>query len=86
MLLCARDNVYRRIDTLDEVTFSGYLKNNHNIDVEEDWSLVLACWARLCLPNGQVARFTWKETLNPPHKVQMAHNVKVSHMYSFGHR
>ncbi|KAJ8580934.1 hypothetical protein M405DRAFT_887586 [Rhizopogon salebrosus TDB-379] len=34
--------------------------------------------ARLWLPNGQIARCTWKETLRSADKVRMAQNVKVS--------
>ncbi|KAG2106524.1 hypothetical protein BD769DRAFT_1336785, partial [Suillus cothurnatus] len=35
-------------------------------------------WARLRLPNGQVSRCAWKETLKPADKVRMARNVKVT--------
>jgi hypothetical protein len=35
-------------------------------------------WARLRLPNGQVAHSTWKECTKPLEKVRMARNVKVS--------
>ncbi|KAG1844003.1 hypothetical protein C8R48DRAFT_780461 [Suillus tomentosus] len=35
-------------------------------------------WARLRLPNGQVARCAWKETLKPAEKVRMARNIKVT--------
>lgn len=34
-------------------------------------------WARLRLPNGQIARSAWKEHRRPLHKVRMARNVKV---------
>ena len=34
-------------------------------------------WARLRLPNGQIARSAWKECLKPLEKVRMARNVKV---------
>jgi hypothetical protein len=34
-------------------------------------------WARLRLPNGQIARSAWKESLKPLTKVRMARNVKV---------
>ncbi|KAG1818566.1 uncharacterized protein BJ212DRAFT_1479574 [Suillus subaureus] len=36
------------------------------------------CWARLQLPNGQVTRCAWKETLKHTEKVHMAQNVKVT--------
>jgi hypothetical protein len=35
-------------------------------------------WARLRLPNGQIARCAWKETLRSADKVRMARNVKVT--------
>ncbi|KAJ6493798.1 hypothetical protein DFH09DRAFT_826544, partial [Mycena vulgaris] len=34
-------------------------------------------WARLRLPNGQIARSAWKEHRRPLHKVRMARNVKI---------
>lgn len=34
-------------------------------------------WARICLPNGQIARSLWKESKLPPEKMQSARNVKV---------
>ncbi|KAF8810988.1 hypothetical protein BYT27DRAFT_7253126 [Phlegmacium glaucopus] len=77
ILLRARDKLYRRIDVSEEVAFAGYLKDIHGIDVDEDWSPVLARWARLRLPNGQVARSAWKEKLKPLLKVRMARNVKI---------
>ncbi|KLO10906.1 hypothetical protein SCHPADRAFT_916213 [Schizopora paradoxa] len=36
----------------------------------------LTKWARLRLPNGQIARSAWKETLKPLEKVRMSRNVK----------
>jgi hypothetical protein len=35
-------------------------------------------WARLRLPNGQVARSAWKEKLKPLERLRTARNVKVS--------
>jgi len=34
-------------------------------------------WARLQLPNGQIARSAWRETLKPLEKTRMSRNVKV---------
>ncbi len=39
-------------------------------------------WARLRLPNGQIARSAWKEVLKPLEKLRMARNVKVCHTFS----
>ncbi|KAF8804536.1 hypothetical protein BYT27DRAFT_7106488, partial [Phlegmacium glaucopus] len=77
VLLCARDKLCCCINVSEEVAFAGYLKDIHGIDVDEDWSPVLAHWAQLRLPNGQVARSAWKEKLKPLLKVRMACNVKV---------
>jgi hypothetical protein len=82
VLLHARDKVYYHINASEKVAFAEYLKDIHSIDVGENWSPVLTRWARLHLPNGQVARSAWKEKLKPLHKVRMARNVKVCYMYS----
>jgi hypothetical protein len=34
-------------------------------------------WARLWLPNGQIARSAWKECRKPLEKLRMSRNVKV---------
>ncbi|KAJ6631808.1 hypothetical protein B0H10DRAFT_1723716, partial [Mycena sp. CBHHK59/15] len=34
-------------------------------------------WARLCLPNGQIARSAWKENQKALNKAQMSLNVRV---------
>ena len=58
-------------------------------DVPSDWCPSVTRWARLRLPNGQIARSSWKEKLKPLEKLRIARNVKVSyHIYlpsSFTH-
>lgn len=34
-------------------------------------------WAHLHLPNGQIARTAWRETMRPPEKVRPARHVKI---------
>jgi hypothetical protein len=34
-------------------------------------------WARLRLPNGQIARSYWRESLKPSHKLRVSRNIKV---------
>ncbi|KAG2758145.1 hypothetical protein P692DRAFT_20867035 [Suillus brevipes Sb2] len=34
-------------------------------------------WARLQLPNGQMARLSWRDKLKPLEKTRMSHNVKI---------
>ncbi|KIK26898.1 hypothetical protein PISMIDRAFT_94086 [Pisolithus microcarpus 441] len=36
-------------------------------------------WARLRLPNGQIARSAWREHLHPPDRVRISRNVKFLH-------
>ncbi|KIK19063.1 hypothetical protein PISMIDRAFT_13954 [Pisolithus microcarpus 441] len=33
-------------------------------------------WAQLCLPNGQIARSAWRESLRPAEQICMSRNVK----------
>jgi len=47
-------------------------------DFNDDWLPHVVHWARLRLPNGQIARSAWKEKLKPPQDVRMARNIKVS--------
>ena len=42
----------------------------------------IARWARLRLPNGQVARSRWKESHKPLNKIRVSRNVKVSQIQS----
>ncbi|KIK74094.1 hypothetical protein PAXRUDRAFT_90349, partial [Paxillus rubicundulus Ve08.2h10] len=35
-------------------------------------------WARLLLPNGQIARLAWRETLKAPEQLQISCNVKLT--------
>ena len=42
-----------------------------------NWCPKVTRWARLRLPNGQVARSRWKESLKPLQKLRTARNVKV---------
>ena len=41
------------------------------------WCPKVTQWARLRLPNGQVARSRWKKSIKPLGKVRIARNVKV---------
>lgn len=45
--------------------------------VNRHWCPKVTRWARLRLPNGQVARSRWKESLKPLGKLRIARNVKV---------
>jgi hypothetical protein len=77
VLLRAKDNVLRAMRPCEKLAFAAYLSDTHALQVAEDWSPGIARWARLGLPNGQVARSSWKEKLKPLKKVRMARNIKV---------
>ena len=42
-------------------------------------------WARLRLPNGQIARSAWRETLRLPEQIRVSRNVKVSKIPTASH-
>jgi hypothetical protein len=67
----------------EKQAFAAYLNDTHALQVTDNWSPGVARWARLCLPNGQVAQSSWKELLKPLEKVRMACNVKVCILFVF---
>lgn len=76
VLLRAKDRVSRGIRDCEENALITYLKEAHDVPLD-GWSPTIARWARLRLPNGQVARSAWKEKLKPLSKVRIARNIKV---------
>jgi hypothetical protein len=77
LLLRAKDRVLTAMRDCEIQAFASYLKDTHAMQVGENWSPGVCKWARLRLPNGQVARSSWKEKLKPLTKVRMARNIKV---------
>jgi hypothetical protein len=77
ILLRAKDKALRAMRDCERQAFADYLRNTHAQQVPEHWFPEVVRWARLRLPNGQVARSAWKEKLKPLEKVRMARNVKV---------
>lgn len=77
VLLRAKDKASRNIPDCEKNTLITYLNDTHNLSLSDDWCPTITRWARLRLPNGQVARSTWKENLKPINKVRMARNIKV---------
>jgi hypothetical protein len=77
ILLRAKDNALRDMRPCEINAFAAYLTDIHALQIADDWSPKIARWARLRLPNGQIARSAWKEQLKPLQKVRMARNVKV---------
>jgi hypothetical protein len=78
ILLRAKDNALASMRDCEKIAFAKHLHENHGVSVEIDWSPSIYRWARLRLPNGQVARSAWKEKLKPLEKVRMARNIKVN--------
>ena len=78
ILLRAKDRTSRAISDCERQALVIYLNENHSgATIDGDWNPLITRWARLRLPNGQVARSAWKEKLKPLQKVRMAQNIKV---------
>jgi hypothetical protein len=77
VLLRAREETAKYIEDAECRALKLYLQDTCNIHIPQNWSPKISRWARLRLPNGQVARSAWKEKLKPLEKVRMARNVTV---------
>lgn len=75
VLLRARDEYAHRVSGDAAAAIRMFLKAETT-----DGDIKLKRWARLRLPNGQIARSAWKERQKPLKKVRMARNVKASHL------
>jgi hypothetical protein len=80
VLLTAMDNTLRPVQIDEGHAIFNYLTNAGEI-LSEDWVPLARRWARIRLPNGQIARSSWKESLKPLSKCRSARNVKVSISY-----
>jgi hypothetical protein len=81
VLLGATDNCKRLVRECEGHAIEEYMREAGGDLVqlyEPDGSIKMVRWARLRLPNGQIARSAWKETLKPLVNSRMARNVKVS--------
>ncbi|OBZ65434.1 hypothetical protein A0H81_14606 [Grifola frondosa] len=79
VLLRAKDDKFRDVSPGEAVVMRRLFPN-----ATVDWNPQVRRWARLRLPNGQVARSWWKESLKAHNKVRMARNVKIvqsEHVY-----
>ncbi len=77
LLLRARDSCKREIKNTSEAAAIRAYFTAASEDLHEEWKPFVERWARVQLPNGQVARSAWKEKQKPLTKVRMARNVKV---------
>jgi len=79
ILLRARDRVDRKVSNLHELhAIQTYLERNGCI-LPESWEPRVRRWACVRLPNGQVARSSWKESLKRIDRLRISRNLKVSH-------
>lgn len=76
-LLRAQDRYDRAMRTCEAQALATYLWNLHKIALGPHCPKI-ARWARLRLPNSQVARSRWKEIQKPLNKVRIARNIKVN--------
>ena len=83
ILLRAKDKACRSMRDWERDAFAAYLRSEHNFNVASGWSPDVIRWARLRIPNGQVARSAWKECMKPLEKVRMARNLKVPLISTF---
>lgn len=74
-LLRARDTAARWPPPADQDAITAFLIHA-NLEVLPD-DVGIRRWARLALPNGQIARCRWKERDRELGQVRMARNVQV---------
>ena len=79
-LLRAQDRYDRIMRPCEARALVTFFRNLHGVEIGSD-CLKITRWARLRLPNGQVARSRWKEAQKPLNKVRMSRNVKVRLIY-----
>jgi hypothetical protein len=77
VLLRARDDTPHLIEGAEATSIHAYMEDATGLH-HPNPSVKISRWARLRLPNGQVARSVWKEKAKPLEKVRMARNVKVN--------
>ena len=76
ILLRAREKHAHSVRICEAEALRGFLQLKGQ-SIPDHWCPSIHRWARLRLPNGQVARSAWKENGKPMEKVRMARNVKV---------
>ncbi|KAJ7207714.1 hypothetical protein B0H12DRAFT_1034444, partial [Mycena haematopus] len=74
VLLRAGDKYGHRLLGNEATTIRNFLEREN---CPSRGTLSVVRWARLQLPNGQIARSSWKESKRPLYNVRMARNVKA---------
>ncbi|KJA17631.1 hypothetical protein HYPSUDRAFT_146339, partial [Hypholoma sublateritium FD-334 SS-4] len=75
-LLRARDRYDRAMTPCEAQALGIYIQKMSGTMPGPTFCPKIARWARLRLPNGQVARSRWKESKKPLNKVRTSRNVK----------
>ncbi|KAJ3728933.1 hypothetical protein C8R42DRAFT_694001 [Lentinula raphanica] len=77
VLLQARDSTSRPVTEVEAAAFRKYL-THMNVEVDKHFSPSITRWARLRLPNGQIARSRWKEELKQIEDLRTSRNVMTN--------
>ncbi|KAL0060039.1 hypothetical protein AAF712_013158 [Marasmius tenuissimus] len=67
----AKDTAARHVSPVQMNALRLYFREN-GVRVEDSYCQLITCWARVGLPNGQIARSRWKEETKPLDRVRMA--------------
>ena len=62
LLLRARDSTERFVTPSEGRALHDFLREQHVLLADPCWNPIVRRWARLRLPNGQIARCAWKES------------------------
>jgi hypothetical protein len=82
VLLRARDEYPQKLGLAEAAAVREYMEREvGNVDI--NWVPCLRRWARLWLPNGQIARSAWKEKNKASKHVRMSRNIKVRWQYIY---
>jgi hypothetical protein len=78
VLLRAKDRHAVSVSDAESYVIQEKMEELAGISFGDDSTPKVVRWARLRLPNGQIARSAWKENLKDPNKLRMARCVRVS--------
>jgi hypothetical protein len=76
-LLRAMDNTSRQVREPEAKAIQVYLEGKGERVPCDNWNPFITRWARIRLPNGQIGRSKWKESLKAIDKVRSSRNIKV---------
>ncbi|KAJ7513079.1 hypothetical protein B0H11DRAFT_1843533 [Mycena galericulata] len=76
VLLTAMDSAARQVNEFESTAIKSYLTAAGQV-LEDTWTPLVVRWSRIRLPNGQVARSTWKESLKSIEQLRCARQVKI---------